>query len=60
MDLYQPLYNPRPVVQPELYANLKPQTYGDAMDELKPMAPAPSARSDMKRERVLGKCPKGP
>ena len=34
MDLYQPLYNPRPIVQPELYANLRPQTYGDAMDEL--------------------------
>jgi hypothetical protein len=26
-DLYQPLYIPRPVVQPELYASLKPQTY---------------------------------
>ena len=58
MDLYQPLYNPRPIVQPELYANLKPQTYGDAMDELKPMASAPPARSeikDIKKERLLGK-----
>ena len=55
MDLYQPLYNPRPVVQPELYANLKPQTYGDAMDEIKPMAPAPPARDEMKKERILGK-----
>lgn len=26
-DLYQPLYIPRPVVQQELYASLKPQTY---------------------------------
>jgi hypothetical protein len=26
-DLYQPLYVPRPVVQPELYASLRPQTY---------------------------------
>ncbi|MGA2498761.1 MAG: DUF4139 domain-containing protein [Tepidisphaeraceae bacterium] len=26
-ELYQPLYIPRPVVQPELYASLKPQTY---------------------------------
>jgi hypothetical protein len=59
MDLYQPLYNPRPVVQSELYANLKPQTYGDAMDELKPMASAPSARSDMKKERLLGKMAQG-
>ena len=55
MDLYQPLYNPRPLVQSEFYANLKPQTYGDAVDELKPMASAPPARSDMKKERLLGK-----
>ncbi len=59
MDLYQPLYNPRPVVQSELYANLKPQTYGDAMDELKPMASAPPARSEMKKERLLGKMAQG-
>jgi hypothetical protein len=59
MDLYQPLYNPRPLVQPELYANLKPQTYGDAMDELKSMASAPPARSDMKKERFLGKLAQG-
>jgi len=59
MDLYQPLYNPRPVVQPELYANLKPQTYGDAMDEIKPMAAAPPARSEIKKERLLGKMAQG-
>ena len=58
MDLYQPLYNPRPLVQPELYANLRPQTYGDAMDEIKPMA-APPARSEMKKERLLGKMAQG-
>ncbi len=27
MDLYQPLYAQRPVVQPELYASLRPQVY---------------------------------
>ena len=59
MDLYQPLYNPRPVVQPELYANLRPQTYGDAMDELKSMASPAPARSDMKKERLLGKLAQG-
>lgn len=58
MDLYQPLYNPRPIVQPELYANLRPQTYGDAMDELKPMAPPP-VHNDMKKERLLGKMTQG-
>jgi hypothetical protein len=59
MDLYQPLYNPRPMVQLELYANLRPQTYGDAMDELKPMASPPAARSEMKKERLLGKMAQG-
>ena len=59
MDLYQPLYNPRPIIQPELYANLRPQTYGDAMDELKPMTSPPAARSDMKKERLLGKLAQG-
>ena len=58
MDLYQPLYNPRPIVQPELYANLRPQTYGDAMDELKPMA-APPVHNDMKKERLLGEMTQG-
>ncbi len=55
MDLYQPLYNPRPAVHPELYANLKPQTYGDAMEVLKPMDSAPPTRSESKNERLLGK-----
>lgn len=32
-DLYQPLYIPRPVVRPELYASLTPQTYDDGLDE---------------------------
>jgi hypothetical protein len=31
-DLYQPLYVPRPVVQPKTYASLKPQTYEEGMD----------------------------
>lgn len=61
MDLYQPLYNPRPAVQPELYANLKPQTYGDAMDEARPSSPAAAApaRSELKKERMLGKVAEG-
>jgi len=32
MDLYQPLYVPRPVVEPELFASLRPPTYSGAMD----------------------------
>jgi len=31
MDLYQPLYVPRPVVEPELFASLRPTTYQGAM-----------------------------
>jgi hypothetical protein len=30
-DLYMPLYVPRPVVEPELYASLRPQTYAEGM-----------------------------
>ncbi|HEY7086965.1 MAG TPA: hypothetical protein VH518_02685 [Tepidisphaeraceae bacterium] len=32
MDLYQPLYIPRPVVMPELYASLRPPTYEAAIE----------------------------
>jgi hypothetical protein len=38
MDLYQPLYVNRPLVEPELYASLRPQVYGQAMEGA-PMAP---------------------
>ncbi|MFM7243947.1 MAG: hypothetical protein ACKO40_07190 [Planctomycetaceae bacterium] len=31
MDLYQPLYISRPLVEPELYAALRPQVYGQSM-----------------------------
>jgi hypothetical protein len=31
MDLYQPLYVPRPVVEPELFASLRPQAYSGGM-----------------------------
>jgi len=47
-DLYQPLYAPRPEVKPELYAGLRPQEYGQAVEEFEGrtrllMAPAPAA-----------------
>jgi hypothetical protein len=32
MDLYQPLYVPRPLVEPELFASLRPPTYAAAME----------------------------
>lgn len=31
MDLYQPLYLARPIVQPELFASLVPQKYGESL-----------------------------
>ena len=31
MDLYQPLYVPRPVVVPQLFASLRPQQYAEGM-----------------------------
>src|SRR5205807_3776722 len=44
MDLYQPLYVPRPVVEPELFASLRPPTYsGNLMGERVPPPPAPPA-----------------
>src|SRR5207244_2213334 len=48
MDLYQPLYAPRPTVEPELFASLRPQTYEGDMDRKREalaaqMAPAPVA-----------------
>ncbi len=35
MDLYQPLYVARPVVEPELFASLRPQAYEGAMALIK-------------------------
>jgi hypothetical protein len=51
MDLYQPLYVPRPAVVPELFASLTPRTYEGAMDkEGEGLAKKPaSAEKDMKR-----------
>jgi hypothetical protein len=53
-DLYAPLYVPRPVVKPELYAGLRPQAYesgmappaGQAAEQPAPAAPpSPKARA---------------
>ena len=32
MNLYEPLYIPRPTVEPELFASLRPPVYESAMD----------------------------
>ena len=66
MDMYTPLFTERPVVVPELYASLRPQTYDQALDTAAEAGPErPSARperrderlqkdSDVERERRLG------
>jgi hypothetical protein len=33
MNLYEPLYMPRPVVEPELFASLRPQTYEQDLEK---------------------------
>ena len=38
MDLYQPLYVPRPIVEPELFASLRPPTYSGDMNKPRDMA----------------------
>jgi hypothetical protein len=45
MDLYNPLYVNRPTVEPELFASLRPPTYGGALAKTPPafMPPAPVA-----------------
>src|SRR5207249_6563691 len=47
MDLYQPLYAPRPTVEPELFASLRPQAHEGDMDrklaEPAQTIPAPAA-----------------
>jgi hypothetical protein len=45
-NLYQPLYIPRPVVQPELYASLRPQTYEAGMVEGEKLAEAAGAADE--------------
>lgn len=59
MDLYQPLYVPRPVVQPKRYASLAPQTYGQdlaqADEEFQALAKqAPGAPPRMDKAEAEG------
>jgi hypothetical protein len=43
MDMYQPLYVPRPVVEPELFASLRPVAYGGAVATSPAVAPMTAA-----------------
>jgi hypothetical protein len=57
MDLYQPLYVDRPVVQPELFASLRPRTYdqdlASANKEFEKLAAAPPAAPAMAGARPV-------
>jgi hypothetical protein len=60
MDLYQPLYAPRPEVRPELYLSLRPQVYGQAMEEAKAREraeAAPAAPEMLARRRPMAAAP---
>jgi hypothetical protein len=52
MDLYQPLHVPRPVVEPELFASLRPPTYTGPLDTR-----AAFAREDEKAKKAADKAP---
>ena len=58
MNLYQPLYVPRPVVEPELFASLRPQTYGQAMEGMElgevAKAKAEGGAASLRRAGAMG------
>jgi hypothetical protein len=59
MDLYQPLYVPRPVVEPELFASLRPVTYsGDMMSHEQVLEGL--KKSISKQERIRAQTEKAP
>ncbi len=60
MDLYQPLYVPRPVVEMELFASLRPVAYSGGMNQLADQvataaAPAPGMSMPGRRQLELQK-----
>jgi hypothetical protein len=54
MDLYQPLYTTRPVVQPELYTSLRPQVYGESLEQEKAPELAMKREADVAARRAYG------
>ena len=51
MDLYQPLYLPRPLVEPELHASLQPQVYGQSMADAEKQLAQAGRRLDERSNR---------
>jgi hypothetical protein len=55
MDLYQPLYVPRPLVEPELFASLRPPTYSGALEKQQLALPSPKETEKLMREEKASK-----
>src|SRR5205823_15049400 len=55
MDLYNPLFVPRPVVEPELFASLRPPAYSGGIDRLqeKDKAPETAAPAGERRRGLV-------
>ncbi len=62
MDLYTPLYVPRPTVVPELFASLQPRTYSGALEgrEMNGVAETKPAETPPKNEPAADKTPPAP
>ena len=60
MDLYQPLYVPRPLVEPELFASLRPQTYGQDLAEAEEAFRDLAKYDDLKRKSNFAIAPPAP
>lgn len=53
MNLYDPLYVPRPVVEPELFASLRPQTYGQDLSEADKQFQRRAEKAERERQLAL-------
>lgn len=57
-DLYQPLFVARPVVEPELYASLRPQNYAGGMNQMQDQQDAKAEAGEEKtRRQAYGRGP---
>jgi len=59
MDLYRPLYVPRPTVQMEMYSSIGPQRYDEDLGLAAAPPEAPMARGDMGESRASKAMPSG-
>lgn len=60
MNLYDPLYVPRPLVEPELFASLRPQTYRQNLKEVDERLDAGAEKAAGAREELKADAPAAP